>query len=264
MSSQSNDSSNSQVLATFGDLSDQQLEAALSTAATCSQAWRHRTIAERAVVFVKAAAILHDQLEAFARVVTLESGKLLHQARSEITLCAHIIAYYAKTGDRFLATQHAGAVPAGPGPGSGAPGIVFGVEPWNFPYYQLTRFAAPNLMAGNAVLVKHAEGVTQCAHDFECLWLKAGAPAGLYTNLSMSPDQVNRVIEDPRIKGVALSGGVDAGNRTSRRVGMMRSSPICGSIASGMTAGLADDSFEKTIHSAVWEDLPGYFGPRIS
>jgi succinate-semialdehyde dehydrogenase / glutarate-semialdehyde dehydrogenase len=97
--------------------------------------------------------------------------------------------------------------------------VLFGVEPWNFPYYQLARFAAPNLMAGNVVMVKHAGCVPQCAIAFEKLWLEAGAPAGAYTNLLISYEQVNRVIDDPRIKGVALTGSVEAGKSVAARAG---------------------------------------------
>ena len=97
--------------------------------------------------------------------------------------------------------------------------MLFGVEPWNFPYYQLARFAAPNVMAGNVVMVKHAECVPQCAIAFERLWLEAGAPAGVYTNLRISHDQVARVIADPRIKGVALTGGTVAGKIVAAAAG---------------------------------------------
>ena len=90
-------------------------------------------------------------------------------------------------------------------------GVLFGVEPWNFPYYQLVRFAAPNLMAGNTVMVKHASSFQQCAKAFEKLWREAGAPAGAYTNLRISYDQVTEVIDDPRVVGVAFTGSTEGG-----------------------------------------------------
>jgi succinate-semialdehyde dehydrogenase / glutarate-semialdehyde dehydrogenase len=93
-------------------------------------------------------------------------------------------------------------------------GNIFGVQPWNFPYYQLARFAAPNIMAGNVVMVKHAGCVPQCALAFEKLWREAGAPDGLYTNLFVSHEQVNWVIDDPRVRGVAMSGSEEAGKRS--------------------------------------------------
>ncbi len=127
-------------------------------------------------------------------------GKLIDQARGEVILSADIIDYYAKNAERFLAPESL-APATGEAQVESAPfGVLFGVQPWNFPYYQLARFAAPNLMAGNVVLVKHAACVPQCALAFEELWREAGAPAGAYTNLFISHDQVNRVIDDPRIK----------------------------------------------------------------
>ena len=98
-------------------------------------------------------------------------------------------------------------------------GVLFGVQPWNFPYYQLARFAAPNLMAGNVVLVKHAASVPQCACAFEQLWLDAGGPEGAYTNLRISHEQANMVIDDRRVKGVALTGSVEAGKSVAARAG---------------------------------------------
>src|ERR1039458_6961895 len=199
------------ILKTFKELTDNQLETALGNAATCFDNWRHTTFAGRAAVVTKAAAIMRARIDEFARPMTLEMGKLIDQARGEVGLSADIFDYYAKNAERFLAPQHLE-------PGSGEAeiesspfGVLIGVQPWNFPYYQLARFAAPNLMAGNVVMVKHAGCVPQCAIAFEKLWREAGAPAGAYTNLLISHDQVNRVIDDPRIKGVALTGSVEAG-----------------------------------------------------
>src|ERR1039457_6743918 len=207
------------ILKTFKELTDNQLETALGNAATCFDNWRHTTFAGRAAVVTKAAAIMRARIDEFARPMTLEMGKLIDQARGEVVLSADIFDYYAKNAERFLAPQH-----LEPGWGeaeieSSPFGVMFGIQPWNFPYYQLARFAAPNLMAGNVVMVKHAGCVPQCAIAFEKLWLEAGAPVGAYTNLLISHDQVNRVIDDPRIKGVALTGSVEAGKSVAGRAG---------------------------------------------
>jgi succinate-semialdehyde dehydrogenase / glutarate-semialdehyde dehydrogenase len=175
------------VLQTFEEITDEQLETALATAATCFETWRHKTFAERAVVVAKAAAIMHARVDEFARPVTLEMGKLIDQARGEVVLSADIIDYYAKNAERFLAPEHLKPSSGEAQVESSPFGVLFGVEPWNFPYYQLARFAAPNLMAGNVVMVKHAGCVPQCAIAFEKLWLEAGAPPGAYTNLLISP-----------------------------------------------------------------------------
>jgi succinate-semialdehyde dehydrogenase / glutarate-semialdehyde dehydrogenase len=213
MSYQSVNPYNGKTLKTFDELTDEQLEKSIATAATCFETWRQTTFAQRSVIAAKAAAILRARVDEFASPVTLEMGKLIEQARGEVLLSADIIDYYAKNAEAFLAPQHLQPSSGEADVESSPFGVLLGIQPWNFPYYQLTRFAGPNLMAGNVVMVKHAGCVPQCAIAFERLWLEAGAPAGAYTNLLISHDQVDRVIDDARIMGVALTGSVEAGKR---------------------------------------------------
>jgi succinate-semialdehyde dehydrogenase/glutarate-semialdehyde dehydrogenase len=133
--------------------------------------------------------------------------------------------------------------------------VLFGVQPWNFPYYQLARFAGPNLMAGNVVMVKHAGCVPQCAIAFEKLWLEAGAPAGAYTNLLISHHQVNRVIDDPRIKGVALTGGVEAARSIAARAGQNLKKSTMELGGSDAFIVLEDADLDKTVKWAVWAKM---------
>jgi succinate-semialdehyde dehydrogenase/glutarate-semialdehyde dehydrogenase len=239
-------------LKTFEEFTDVQLETALATAATCFETWRTKTFAERAIVVAKAAALLRERVEEFARPVTLEMGKLIAQARGEVLLSADILDYYAQHAERFLAPQMLKPA-SGEAVIESAPfGVLFGVQPWNFPYYQLARFAAPNLMAGNVVMVKHAGCVPQCALAFEALWRDAGAPAGAYTNLVISYDQVNRVIDDPRIKGVALTGSVGAGQIVAARAGKNLKKSTMELGGSDAFIVLEDADLEKTIPWAVW------------
>jgi succinate-semialdehyde dehydrogenase/glutarate-semialdehyde dehydrogenase len=243
------------ILKTFEELTDKQLETALENAAACFENWRHTTFAERAAVAAKAAAIMRARTDEFARPVTLEMGKLIDQARGEVALSAAIIEYYAKNAERFLAPQH-----LKPGTGEAVVestplGVLFGVQPWNFPYYQLARFAAPNLMAGNVVMVKHAGCVPQCAMAFEKLWLEAGAPAGAYTNLPISHDQVNRVIDDARIKGVALTGSVEAGKSVAARAGQNLKKSTMELGGSDAFIVLEDADLDKTVEWAIWAKM---------
>jgi len=204
---------------TFKEATDQELEAALQTAAACFERWRGLTFADRAAIANKAAEILRARLDDFARPVTLEMGKRFEEAQAEVRLSADIIAYYAEHAEDFLAPERLNPESGAAHIESSPLGVLFGVQPWNFPYYQLARFAGPNLMAGNVVMVKHSGTVPQCALAFEKLWRDAGAPAGAYTNLFLSYDQVNRVIDDPRIKGVALTGSEGAGSKVAERAG---------------------------------------------
>ena len=242
-------------LKTFEELTGEQLETALRTAATCFETWRHTTFAERAAVTAKAAAIMRARVDEFARPVTLEMGKLIDQARGEVELSAAIIDYYAQNAERFLAPQHLQPSSGEAQVESSPFGVLFGVQPWNFPYYQLARFAAPNLMAGNVVMVKHAGCVPQCAIAFEKLWLEAGAPAGAYTNLLISHDQVNRVIDDPRIKGVALTGSVEAGKSVAARAGQNLKKSTMELGGSDAFIVLEDADLDETVKWAVWAKM---------
>ena len=243
------------ILKTFEELTDKQLESAVTTAEGCFLTWRHTTFAERAVIVAKAAALMRQRVVEIAGLVTLEMGKLIEQARGEVALSADIIDYYANNAETFLAP-----LPLKPSAGEAlienAPfGVLFGVQPWNFPYYQLARFAAPNLMAGNVVMVKHAGCVPQCAIAFEQLWLDAGAPKGAYTNLLISYDQVDRVIDDPRIKGVALTGSVDAGKKVAGRAGQNLKKTTMELGGSDAFIVLEDADLEETVKWAVWAKM---------
>ena len=252
MSYQSINPNDGKLIKTFTQISDIQLETAIATAETCYMKWRDESFAARAAVAAKAAAIMRERVDVFARPVTLEMGKLIAQARGEVLLSADIIDYYAQNAERFLAPHQLT-------PGSGEAvvessplGVLFGVQPWNFPYYQLARFAAPNLMAGNVVMVKHAGCVPQCAIAFENLWREAGAPAGAYTNLMISYDQVNRVIDDPRIKGVALTGSVEAGKVVAGRAGQNLKKSTMELGGSDAFIVLEDAELDKAVAWAVW------------
>ena len=184
--------------------------------------------------------------------MTLEMGKRIDEARGEVEFSADILAYYAKNAERFLAPVKLHPTVGEAHMESSPIGVIFGVEPWNFPYYQLARVAGPHLMAGNVLVVKHAGCVPQCAIAFEKLWIEAGAPAGLYTNLLISHEQSDRVIDDPRIKGVALTGSVAAGRSIAARAGQnlkMSSMELGGSDAFIV---LEDADLDQTVKWAVW------------
>jgi succinate-semialdehyde dehydrogenase/glutarate-semialdehyde dehydrogenase len=203
----------------------------------------------------RAATILDARVDEFAHLVTMEMGKLIDQARGEVVLSADILEYYAKNAERFLAPQHLDPTSGEAEVESSPFGVLLGVQPWNFPYYQLARFAAPNLMAGNIVMVKHAGCVPQCAIAFERLWLEAGAPMGAYTNLLISHDQVNRVIDDPRIKGVALTGSVEAGKLVAGRAGQNLKKSTMELGGSDAFIVLEDADLDQTVKWAVWAKM---------
>jgi succinate-semialdehyde dehydrogenase/glutarate-semialdehyde dehydrogenase len=202
---------NGEVLQSFPDISDAALETVLAQAVTAYESWRHVGYAARAKIIGRAAELLHEQGDAYANTMTLEMGKRISEARGEVDFSSRILAYYAKNAERFLAPVKLNPTRGEAHMESSPIGVIFCVEPWNFPYYQLARVAGPHLMAGNTMVVKHSSNVPRCALAFEKLLLDAGAPKGLYTNLFVSHAQTDKLIADPRIKGVALTGSVEAG-----------------------------------------------------
>ena len=255
MSYQSINPYNGELVKSFDEHTDQQLETAIATAATCFDTWRMLTFAERAVIVAKAAAIMRDRAEEFARPVTLEMGKLFAESVGEVMLSADILDYYATNAERFLAPETLKPESGEAVVESSPLGVLFGVQPWNFPYYQLARFAGPNLMAGNVVMVKHSGTVPQCAIAFEQLWREAGAPEGAYTNLLISHDQVLAVIDDPRIRGVALTGGVAAAKGVAERAGKNVKKSTMELGGSDAFIVLEDADLDKTLTWAVWAKM---------
>ena len=205
---------------TFPDLSAAQLEEKLAQAHNCFQIdWSVRSFADRTTLLKRAAELMRERSQLLAELITREMGKLIAQSLGEVALSAAILDYYADHAEQFLAPEKL-VTPRGEAMVESSPiGVLFGVEPWNYPYYQIARFAAPNLMAGNVVMVKHASSVPQCALAFEQLMLDAGLPIGAYTNLFASKEQVAQVIEDPRIRAVALTGSEAAGAVVAAQAG---------------------------------------------
>ncbi|KEY59116.1 NAD-dependent succinate-semialdehyde dehydrogenase [Serratia sp. DD3] len=252
MAYQSINPNTGKLLKTHDHLTSAQLEKSLAKAESCFQQWRHTSYPERAAIVNKAALLMAAHIDDFAKLATLEMGKRIDEARAEVKFSSDILAYYAKHGEAFLqptklhptdGTAHMESTPFG---------VLLCVEPWNFPFYQLARIAGPHLMAGNTVVVKHASCVPQCAIAFEKLLIDAGAPVGAYTNLLISHEQAFQVIDDPRIKGVALTGSVDAGRSIAARAGqnLKKSSMELG--GSDAFIVLEDADLDKVIPWAVW------------
>nr|WP_138936673.1 NAD-dependent succinate-semialdehyde dehydrogenase [Roseovarius arcticus] len=252
MTYQSFNPATGKLLKKFEELSDAQLETKLAKANECFAQWKKTSFAERAKIIGKAGELLHERVEELAKTMTLEMGKRIDEARGEVEFSANIMAYYAKNAESFLADTELNPE-LGDGHMESSPiGVVFGVEPWNFPYYQLARVAGPHLMAGNVLVIKHAGIVPQCAIAFEKVLTDAGAPEGLYTNLMISHDQSDKVVADPRIKGVALTGSVAAGRSIAAGAGqaLKPSSMELGGADAFIV--LEDADMEHALKWAVW------------
>src|SRR6516164_9100140 len=194
-----------EVVKTFESLSDGQLEVKLQRAADTFSSYRHTPFAERARLMLNAAAILEKEKENYARVMTTEMGKTFRSAVDEAAKCAWVCRYYAENAERFLADEVVETtakrsfiryLPLGP---------VLAVMPWNFPFWQVLRFAAPALMAGNVGLLKHASNVPQCALAIEEIFCHAGFEDGVFQTLLIEPEQVEKLIVDARVKAVTVT-----------------------------------------------------------
>ena len=240
------------LVASFDELDDSQLEDKLGAAAACFQnVWRHHSFAERKAVLSRAAALMRERSQALAELITLEMGKLIQQSAGEVALSAAILDYYAEHAEVFLAPEKLTTAKGEAFVESAPIGVLFGVEPWNYPYYQIARFAAPNLMAGNVVMVKHASNVPQCALAFESVMRDAGAPCGAYTNLFISKDQISKVIDDARIRAVALTGSEAAGAVVAARAGKNLKKSTMELGGSDAFIVLEDADLDKAVKHAV-------------
>lgn len=237
----------------FDDHTDAQVEAIIAKAElTYETNWSLKPLAERKAIVKKAASILRAKSDEFARPITEEMGKLFAEAQGEVALSADILDYYADNADTFLAPEKL-QVEEGEASIESAPlGIIFCIEPWNFPYYQLARVVGPNLMLGNTLIVKHAPNVPQCALAFEKLMHDAGAPAGAYTNVFLSNQQAATVIADKRIRGVALTGSERAGEAVASEAGMGLKKSTMELGGSDAFIVLDDADMDTAIEWGVW------------
>jgi succinate-semialdehyde dehydrogenase/glutarate-semialdehyde dehydrogenase len=242
-----------ELLKTFENHTDVQLQQIIAQAdETYRNTWSLKSLPERKVILKKAAALLREQIDEFAAYVTLEMGKLFKEAKGEVELSADILDYYADNAEAFLAPVKL-AVSEGEAYTESAPlGVLFCVEPWNFPYYQLARVAGPNLMLGNTLIVKHSPNVPQCALAFEKLFIDAGAPVGAYTNVFLSNEQSANAIADRRIKGVALTGSERAGTAVASEAGKALKKSTMELGGSDAFIVLDDANMDEAVKWGVW------------
>jgi succinate-semialdehyde dehydrogenase/glutarate-semialdehyde dehydrogenase len=211
-----------EVLKTFQPLTALQLEDKLQRAAEAFAGYRKTSLAQRAAWMIRVAEILEGEKEAFARIMTTEMGKTYRSAVEEAQKCAWGSRFYAENAARFLADEMV-ETPARKSFIRYQPlGALLAVMPWNFPFWQVVRAASPALMAGNVMLLKHASNVPQCALALEDIYRRAGFPEGVFQTLLIGSEQVDEVLNDPRIKAATLTGsegaGVKVGMGAARRV----------------------------------------------
>jgi succinate-semialdehyde dehydrogenase/glutarate-semialdehyde dehydrogenase len=251
MSIQTVNPATNKVVKSFEEMTDKEVHAAVGQAEHAYTKWRKTKYEERAALLHKVAELMRRKKKELATMITLEMGKLIAQAEGEIDLSADIIDYYATNGSKFLADKQLYPKFGQAFIRYSPIGVLLGVEPWNFPWYQVARFAAPNIMIGNTVLVKHASIVPQCGIAIEDIFREAGAPAGVYTNLLISGKRASELVADDRIKGVSLTGSEEAGASIATAAGKSLKKSVLELGGSDAFIILEDADIDKTVEWAV-------------
>ncbi len=238
-------------VASYKEMTDAALYTAVGQAEKAFEKWKTTTYKERAYLLIKVASLMREKKETLAKLITLEMGKLISQSEGEIDLSADILDYYAANGAKFLADRPL-SLEFGKAFIRYSPiGVLLGVQPWNFPFYQVARFAAPNILVGNTVLLKHASIVPQCADAIDDLFREAGAPQGVYTNLKISGKRATELVSDDRIKGVSLTGSEEAGASVAAVAGKHLKKSVLELGGNDAFIVLEDANIDKAVEWAV-------------
>ena len=239
------------VLQSFDEITDVELENAIAKAANTFDEWKKTDFKIRAQLLYKVAGLLRAKKTELAKIITLEMGKLFIHAEGEIKLSAEIFDYYAKNAEGFLADKILNPMHGKALIRYSPIGVLLGIQPWNFPFYQVTRFAAPNIMIGNVVLINHASNVPQCAKAIEEIFIEAGAPLGLYSNLLISHPKITELIADKRIRGVSLTGSETAGASVAAEAGKHIKKSVLELGGSDAFIILEDADIDKAVEWAI-------------
>jgi len=208
-----------ETLATFTPLSGTQIEEKLELAMRAFRSWRGSSFPVRAALMERVAAILEADKDSLGRLITLEMGKPVRAAKEEVLKCAWACRYYAGNAEKFLRDEPVLTTASRSYVHYQPIGVVLAIMPWNFPFWQVFRFAAPALMAGNVCLLKHASNVPQCSMAIEDVFRRSGFPEGIFQSLLVGARQASGLIEDQRIAGVTVTGSVQAGSAVAAASG---------------------------------------------
>ena len=243
-----------EVLAEFNTLTDEELEAKLQKAEKAFQSWKNTSFEERSAIMKKAAELMLERRERYGAINTLETGKPIQIAVWENNLCSDIMNYYAENAKELLKPHflETSDQMSGHAVGIYQPlGIIYEIEPWNVPFFQMTRPTAAQLMAGNVVVLKHASNCPQCALAMEELLKDAGLPDGCFQNLFVNYEQSDKLIEDPRICGVTITGSTDVGRGVAGRSGHALKKHVMELGGSDAMIVLPDADLSKVIQGAL-------------
>ena len=241
----------SEKLREFAPLNEAEIEEKLECAARAFREHRRTSFAGRAEKMRRVAEILEREKDEFARVMTIEMGKPVRAARDEAAKCALVCRYYAEHAEKFLADEVVETEAARSFIRYEPMGTVLAVMPWNFPFWQVFRFAAPALMAGNTGLLKHASNVPQCALAIEDIFRRAGFPEGVFQTLLIGNEGVGRVLDDSRVKAATLTGSEHAGSEVASRAGKLIKKTVLELGGSDPFIVMPSADFEAAVKTAV-------------
>lgn len=253
MSIQSVNPYTNQVEKTYQEFSKEELTQAIDSAQNAYIHWKKTDIRKRAELMHNVAKILREDADYYAKLMTLEMGKLFHEGKSwEVNVCADIADYYAYNAEKFLANEVIEDIAYGKAHiEKHSLGVLLGIMPWNYPLYQVFRFVCPNIMAGNVCLVKHASNVPQCAEALEHLFKKAGFPSSVYTNLFVRSKLASVAIADKRVRGISFTGSEKAGASVAQQAGQHLKKVVLELGGSDPFIVLDDADLEHTLKMAI-------------
>ncbi len=245
------DPSTGSVLERIPLMDARQIDTKLDAAARCVPFWSRASFEDRACILREVAARLRAERDSLAATAVREMGKPIVQARAEVEKCALALEYFAERGSAMLASQAAPSSAARSYVAFRPLGVLLAIMPWNFPYWQVVRAAAPALMAGNAILLKHAANTSRCALELERIFSEAGAPDGLFGALLARGEAIDKLLEDPRIAAVTLTGSERAGVAVARAAGAALKKCVLELGGSDAFVVLADADLEAAAKTAV-------------
>jgi succinate-semialdehyde dehydrogenase/glutarate-semialdehyde dehydrogenase len=248
------DPATGETLKQYPTISDDELRDAIARADRAHREWStSATVADRAALVRRVGALHAERRKELAQIIVAEMGKPVRQARGEVDFCASIYEFYADNAERLMADEPIELL-AGEGSAvvrRSSLGVLLGIMPWNFPYYQVARFAAPNLVIGNTILLKHAPQCPESAAAMALIFRDAGFPVGAYENIYASNEQIEWVIADPRVRGVSVTGSERAGAAVAEIAGRNLKKVVLELGGSDPFIVLGTDDLDKTVEDAV-------------
>ncbi|MGZ7021547.1 MAG: NAD-dependent succinate-semialdehyde dehydrogenase [Ilumatobacteraceae bacterium] len=248
------DPSTGEVVKEYPTATDQQIEAAIAAASKAHREWsRNSSVADRAALIRKVGELHNERKAELAKIINREMGKPIDQSEGEVEFSAAIYQYYADNAEKFLADE---PIELLDGEGSAlirrsSVGVLLGIMPWNYPYYQVARFAGPNLTLGNTILLKHAPQCPESAEALQQIFTDAGYPEGAYVNIYATNEQVADIIADPRVQGVSLTGSERAGAAVAEIAGRNLKKVVLELGGSDPFIVLSSDDLDATVEAAI-------------